>query len=127
MVQYDAEKILDMKVEDGKRLWLIAWSGENSTTKKPWRPTWEPTKHVGQPLRDEYFSKAAQVRSCPRINFSIDAQPLEQLIPRKIGSIVMGDAPKPKANAAEGTDSFGHVHVTPRPGALHQGAGAARV
>ena len=94
---WQARHVVDMKVEGGKRFWLIAWDGDNGAG-NAWKDSWEPTSHVSADLMAEFmmWRKALAASLVP-----IDLRALHSVIVRTVAGIVMD---------CDGTGAFGH-HV----------------
>ena len=76
--------VKDLRVVDGKREWLIGWAGADDDGGH-WPDTWEPTKHLGADLIDDFLldRKERLLRVV-----SVDARPLDSLVLRKISHAV---------------------------------------
>ena len=72
--------VKDMKVENGKRFWLVAWAGADDDG-KAWEDSWEPTRNVNQVLRDEY---TADRREGAVRQICVDPRPLDKLVQRTV-------------------------------------------
>ena len=86
---------------DGKREWLVAWSGVDGTGKQ-WADTWQPTRSLTPDLKHNFFYDRAQ-RALRVVE--VDARPLDTLVQRAIAQTVMGELGA----------SFGSVHYIPVP------------
>ena len=62
-----------MRVVDGKREWLVAWSGVDGTGKQ-WADTWQPTRSLTPDLKHNFFYDRAQ-RALRVVE--VDARPLD--------------------------------------------------
>jgi hypothetical protein len=98
-------RVLDMKVEDGARLWLIEWDGRDESTitddnpkGDPWDDSWEPTINVEESLRREYIRDGMERA---RRTIQIDSRPLDTLVQLSVSQAVIGDVH---------TGDFGMVH-----------------
>ena len=94
-------KVLDMTVDNGKRMWLVAWEGEDPATGRAWSDSYEPTCNVSEDLRIDFL---AQARDRPARCISVDVSPLDALVIDMISDTI---------KAGDGKDSFGHMHVIP--------------
>ena len=81
--------VKDMKVDNGKRFWLVAWAGADDDG-KAWEDSWEPTRNVDR--------KEGAVRQ-----ISVDPRPLDKLVQRTIAQCAMSELGA----------TFGKVHETP--------------
>lgn len=90
--------VKNLRVVDGKREWLIGWAGADDDG-GAWPDTWEPTKHLGADLIDDFLldRKERLLRLV-----SVDARPLDSLVQRKIAHAV--------ANELSRVETFGRVH-----------------
>ena len=90
--------VKNLRVVDGKREWLIGWAGADDDGGH-WPDTWEPTKHLGADLVDDFLldRKERLLRLV-----SVDARPLDSLVQRKISHAV--------SNELSCVESFGRVH-----------------
>jgi len=75
-----------MKVESGKRLWLVAWAGKNENG-EGWADSWEPTSFVREQLRRDYLEDRHQRQQ--RI-IDVDVRPLDNIIQRSLAPTILG-------------------------------------
>jgi hypothetical protein len=100
-VGWPVRRLKDMKVEGGKRVWLVAWEGADADG-AAWADSWEPSALVSDELIKNYLRDAGERK---RRVIEIDTRPLDGLVQKRIG----------RAALAESTDSFGHLIVTELP------------
>ncbi|CAH1757991.1 18947_t:CDS:2 [Entrophospora sp. SA101] len=54
---WSAECLLDEKVENEKKYYLVKWKGTDRTTGKQWEPTWEPDRNCSAALKKDWMLK----------------------------------------------------------------------
>jgi len=96
-------KIKDMKVEEGKRVWLCAWDGA-AEDGKAWADSWEPTANVSEDLRQDFFQE--RIESASRVKVAVDVTPLNTMVQRRMSVQAMKEQ-------GELMTSFGAVHIVP--------------
>tara|TARA_B100000795_G_scaffold255255_1_gene226765 strand:+ start:403 stop:1233 length:831 start_codon:yes stop_codon:yes gene_type:complete len=96
---WEVRRIKEVRVVDGKREWLVAWSGTDGTGKQ-WADSWEPTRSLTPDLKQSFLYDRAQ-RALRVVE--VDARPLDTLVQRAIAQSVMGELGA----------TFGSVHYIP--------------
>ena len=59
---WEVRRVKEMRVVDGKREWLVAWSGVDGTGKQR-ADTWQPTRSLTPDLKHNFFSAVLNVPS----------------------------------------------------------------
>ena len=96
-------KIKDMKVEEGKRVWLCAWDGA-AEDGKAWADSWEPTANVSEDLRQDFFQE--RIESASRVKVAVDVAPLDEVVQRRMSMQAMKEQ-------GDLQTAFGAVYVVP--------------
>nr|CAG8619280.1 9052_t:CDS:2 [Entrophospora candida] len=54
---WSAECLLDEKIENEKKYYLVKWKGTDRTTGQQWEPTWEPDRNCSAALKKDWMLK----------------------------------------------------------------------
>ena len=58
---WPVRRVKDMRVVNGKRMWLLAYAGVDEAD-KPWPDTWEPTRNLTADLKHNFFYDRSTVK-----------------------------------------------------------------
>ena len=77
---FQVRKIKSMRVVNGRRLWTVAWAGQDERG-KAWKDSEEPTRNVSSDMIDAF---SIEKKEKPARSILVDVRPVDRMAQRTI-------------------------------------------